>query len=285
MNQNIFRCIAAVILSAMACSCKSTTTTRSDPADGLNHYPLIKNIHYSNNYCRSFGAIIRGDTLQKKIALVFTGDEFGDGEEFIANTLKEKEINASFFLTGNFYRNKEFTRGLNDLKKRGNYLGSHSDKHLLYCDWIKRDSLFVTQEGFVDDLNASYHELSQFNVNAPEAHYFLPPYEWYNDSIADWTSKAGLQLVNFTPGTRSTADYTYPEMGNRYVDSKTIYNSILSFESSSTNGLNGFILLVHIGTDPRRTDKFYNYLPDLIDELEKSGYEFVRIDELLSPSE
>lgn len=49
----------------------------------------------------------------------------------------------------------------------------------------------------------------------------------------------------------------------------------------STNGLNGFILLIHIGTDPRRTDKFYNYLPTLINELKNRGYEFERVDQML----
>jgi endoglucanase len=90
-----------------------------------------------------------------------------------------------------------------------------------------------------------------------------------------------LQLVDFSPGTRSNADYTFPEMGNKYVSSDVIMHSILQYEKQSTNGLNGFILLVHIGTDPRRTDKFYDHLPELINELKKKGYEFVKIDELL----
>ncbi|MEP6951807.1 MAG: hypothetical protein ABI863_21120 [Ginsengibacter sp.] len=46
-------------------------------------------------------------------------------------------------------------------------------------------------------------------------------------------------------------------MGNKYVNRDTIMNSILQYEHKSTNGLNGFILLLHIGTDPGRTDKFY----------------------------
>jgi endoglucanase len=87
-------------------------------------------------------------------------------------------------------------------------------------------------------------------------------------------------LVDFTPGTRSNADYTYPEMGNKYLSSDTIFNSILHYEMKSTNGLNGFILLVHIGTDPRRTDKFYWKLPALVNQLKERGYQFVRIDEL-----
>jgi peptidoglycan/xylan/chitin deacetylase (PgdA/CDA1 family) len=70
-------------------------------------------------------------------------------------------------------------------------------------------------------------------------------------------------------------------MGSQYVDSKTIYNSISSFEKKSVSGLNGFILLVHIGTDPGRTDKFYYSLPELINGIKSRGYRFVRIDELL----
>jgi peptidoglycan/xylan/chitin deacetylase (PgdA/CDA1 family) len=229
----------------------------------------------------SFGAVIRGDTTKKNIALVFTGDGFCDGGEFVAGVLKEQNIKASFFLTGNFYRNREFEPVIRKLKDYGNYLGSHSDKHLLYCDWTKRDSLLVSREEFINDIQDSYAELKKYRITPSGARYFLPPYEWYNDSIASWTRNLGFHLINFTPGTGSNADYTYPEMGTSYVDSKTIYNSILKFENQSPAGMNGFILLIHIGTDPRRTDKFYFYLPALIKEIKSRGYQFVRIDKLL----
>jgi peptidoglycan/xylan/chitin deacetylase (PgdA/CDA1 family) len=227
-------------------------------------------------------AITRGDTTQKELSLVFTGDEYGDGAQFITSVLRKENIRASFFLTGNFYRDKKFSQIIRQLISNGHYLGSHSDKHLLYCDWTKRDSLLVTKEQFDADLAQSYRELGRFGISTQQAVYFLPPYEWYNDSIVSWTRQFGLQLVCFTPGTRSTADYTYPEMGTRYVDSKTIFRSIMDYETRSASGLNGFILLVHIGTDPRRKDKFYKYLPDLIKEIKSKGYRWVRIDELLA---
>ena len=230
----------------------------------------------------SHGAIIRGDTNSKELALVFTGDEFGDGGKYISEVLKKEEIRASFFLTGNFYRKKEFEPVVRELLNNGNYLGSHSDSHLLYCDWGKRDSLLISKKEFIDDLNSSYSEMAKFGIRRTGAIYFLPPYEWYNDSIASWTDESGLKLVNFTGGTRSNADYTYPGMGDQYVDSKSIYNSVISYEQNSVSGMNGFILLVHVGTDPRRTDKFYFYLPQLITELKRHGYRFVRIDDLLN---
>jgi len=61
------------------------------------------------------GAIIRGDSTQKNIALVFTGDEFGEGSGFIAETLDEEKVKASFFLTGRFYRNKDFKKPIKEI--------------------------------------------------------------------------------------------------------------------------------------------------------------------------
>src|SRR5688572_1144578 len=74
------------------------------------------------------GAITRGSIAYKKLALVFTGDEFGDGAAFIAKTLRDQQINGSFFLTGNFYRNNRFKQVIQQLKHDGNYMGTHSDQ-------------------------------------------------------------------------------------------------------------------------------------------------------------
>ena len=84
--------------------------------------------------------------------MVFTGDEFADGGNLIAQTLQEQKVKASFFLTGRFYANTAFKKTIQRLKKDGHYLGPHSDEHLLYCDWSKRDSLLVTKEDFTNDL-------------------------------------------------------------------------------------------------------------------------------------
>ena len=221
------------------------------------------------------GAIIRGNLNKKEIALVLTGDEFADGGEVIRTILHKKNVPASFFLTGNFYANPSFKQVILALKKDGHYLGPHSDRHLLYADWAKRDSLLVTEDEFKVDLQNNYKRMAAFGIEKVDAPCFLPPYEWYNSAIARWTRKMDLQLVNFTPGTASAADYTYPEMGSSYKKSSDIYQSIVRKESTSPSGLNGFILLVHIGTDPKRTDKFYLRLPQLIKMLKMKGYSFV----------
>jgi peptidoglycan/xylan/chitin deacetylase (PgdA/CDA1 family) len=66
-----------------------------------------------------------------------------------------------------------------------------------------------------------------------------------------------------------------------YRSSEEIYKSIIDYEKSDPRGLNGFILLIHIGTHPDRKDKFYRRLDELLEYLQKEGYGLVRIDDLL----
>ena len=228
-----------------------------------------------------YGAIRSGDTSSKKMSIVFTGDEFLEGAGFITNTLSKYKIKASFFLTGKAYRNPSFAKAIKRIKQEGHYLGAHSDKHLLYADWKDRDKTLVSEKEFQTDLENNLLAMEKIGIKRSEAKLFLPPYEWYNTDISKWSEKAGLTLINFTPGTRSTADYTYPAMGDKYIDSERIYQSIVNYEQASGSGLNGFILLIHAGAGPKRKDKFFYRLPEVIEYLKGKGYEVVRVDELL----
>lgn len=225
--------------------------------------------------------IVRGETRRRTMAWVFTGDEYFEGMDRIADILSDKGVKGSFFLTGRLYRNPAARSGILRLKKEGHYLGPHSDQHLLYNDWNRRDSILVTQDSMQRDLLANYAAMESLDIRH-RRRYFIPPYEWWDATVAGWCREMGVQVVNFTPGTGTNADYTYPVMGASYRDSDTLVQRLLRFEARS--GLGGAIVLVHIGTDPRRTDKFFERLPMLIDSLRSRGYRFVRINRLLRKS-
>ncbi len=159
-------------------------------------------------------------------------------------------------------------------------MGPHSDQHLLYCDWTKRDSLLVTEQVFKKDLLENYKKMAAFSISKKQAGYFLPPYEWYNDTIAAWTNELSIQLINYTPGSLSHTDYTTPDAKN-YRSSAAIYQSIIDYEKKSSCGLNGAILLMHIGTDPKRSDKLYHLLPQLLQWLTEKKYSLVTVNQLL----
>jgi len=228
----------------------------------------------------TYGGLTRLDTTQTVIYLTFTGGDYNDGRKMVQRVLRKKKVKANFFFTGDFYRLKENRSFIRALVQSGHYLGPHSDKHLLYAPWENRDSLLVSKAQFIQDLGNNYKAMAAFDIQQIAAPFFMPPYEWYNQEISNWTAELGLQLINFTAGTRSNADYTTPDMGKRYLSSQLIFDSILDYESKDRHGLNGFILLLHVGTHPNRTDKLYRRLPSLIDTLRAKGYRFASLHEL-----
>jgi peptidoglycan/xylan/chitin deacetylase (PgdA/CDA1 family) len=216
------------------------------------------------------GAIVRGDPDQKNIALVFTGDEFLEGLPSIRKTLKKYNVKAGFFLTGRAYSNKNI-RGL---VADGHYMGPHSDQHLLYNDWTVRDSLLVTKDSLLADIRKNHAKMDRYDIGH-EQRLFIPPFEWWNEKVVKWCNDEGLKVVSFTPGTTTNADYTHPGMGKAYRSTADILKRLYERD------LNGFIILIHAGTDPRRKDKLYTKLPEIIEKLTAKGNSFVRIDEMV----
>lgn len=229
------------------------------------------------NVYEQAGAIIKGDPTKKRICLVFTADDKADGANTIISTLKKDKVKGGFFFTGKFY--EMYPDIVRQLVADGHYVGSHSYGHLLYAPWEKRDSMLVSKQQFVDDMLKSYNTMASFGISKEKAPYFIPPYEYYNSKVNGWAHEMGLQIINFTPGTGTNADYTTPDMGERYKSSAQLYKRLLDFERQHT--LNGHFLMIHFGTHPSRTDKFYTLLPKIIKTLQHRGYTFVSVEEML----
>lgn len=223
------------------------------------------------------GGVIRGDSTQKQVCLVFTAAEWADGAETIIRTLKENRIKGGFFFTGEFY--EKYGDIVKRLLSEGHYVGSHSYGHLLYSSWENPDSMLVSQAEFEADIQKSYQLMADFGIEQKDAPYFIPPYEYYNDRVSAWARQLGLSIINFTPGTGTNADYTIPSMGKSYRSSKELYNRLMSFEKKK--GLNGHFLMIHFGTHPERTDKFYKLLPQIIRTLKHRGYRFVSVPDMM----
>jgi len=232
-----------------------------------------------NNLVYDQGGVIRTDPSKKEISLVFTAHGFVDGYETIRAVLKKHDIPAAFFFTGDFYRNEKFAHMVRELKADGMYIGAHSDKHLLYAPWENRDSTLVSKETFLEDLKANYREMARFGIGKKDAPYYMPPYEWYNSEISAWCREYGITLFNLTPDTWVNQDWTVPVPEGPYYSSDELYGKLMDFEKNDEHHLNGAIILVHFGTDPRRTDKLYDKLDTLIPELKGKGYRFTSLQE------
>lgn len=238
--------------------------------------------YYSmDNWTYAYGGIIRGDTSEKKMSLIFTGGEYGEGAEHILDVLKELDIQSGFFVTGDYLKNESHFPGLHRMVQEGHYLGPHSDSHPLYCPWEDREKTLVTREFFAEDLLKNIEDLREFGAMPPgQPIFFIPPYEWYNEDQSRWSREMDIILFNFTPGSGSNRDWA-PEGHRSFVPSEVIVEDILKYEQKDPHGMNGFILLLHVGS--QREDKMHPHVKPLLEALLARGYQFVRIDELLKP--
>jgi endoglucanase len=233
------------------------------------------------------GGIVRGPKDRREIALAFTAHEYVEGGVAILDALARRHAKASFFLTGAALSQSE--KGLaksssaalvRRIVAEGHYIGPHSDQHLLYSPWDGSGRTLINRETFRRDLEANLKKIEGFGVRREDVRYFVPPYEHYSPQIVRWAAEMGLTLVNPTPGTFAAADYT-AESDRNFVSAQRIFDSILARERSDANGLNGFLLLMHLGAGDKRKDKFHARLGELLDHLSQKGYRFVRIDEML----
>ena len=135
------------------------------------------------------GAITRGPVTRRRLALVFTGHEFAEGGETILEELGRRGGKASFFLTGAFLANPEFEGLIRQIVAQGHYLGPHSDRHLLYCDWGPEKRRLVSRETFEADLLANVEKVARFTTEKPL--YFLPPYEHYDEEVCALDGRGG----------------------------------------------------------------------------------------------
>ncbi|MEG0891003.1 MAG: glycoside hydrolase family 9 protein [Bacteroidales bacterium] len=225
----------------------------------------------------AYGAIIRINPTEKNIFLVFTADSMFQGGDKILKILNKENIRGSFFLTGNCLRMPEHKELINAIIKGENYIGGHSNKHLLYALWDNRDSLIVDGEEIVKDIIDNATELEKFGVPKENSLWFLPPYEYYNEESVNLTRALGYKVVNYTPGTATPADYTTPSMGS-YQSSQKLIDKLYSYENAF--GLSGAVILIHPGVQDERSDKLYNRLGEIVKYLKKKGYAFKALNEI-----
>ncbi|MCH5222073.1 MAG: polysaccharide deacetylase family protein [Muribaculaceae bacterium] len=257
MIKNTF--IAALLFVMVACAPKSSV------AESL---VLDRDAH---------GAVVRINPSEKKIFLIFSADSLFQGGETILRILKEENVKGSFFLTGNCLRLKEHEQLIRNIIDGGHYVGGHSDGHILYATWERRDSLIVTKEEIEQDIVRNIQELERFGVSKENSKWFLPPYEYYNRESVDITENLGYHVVNYTPGTVTPADYMSPKERN-YKSSQVLIDMLYDFEEA--NGLNGALLLIHPGPQPDRIDCLYDRLGEIIQHLKSKGYTFESLNQV-----
>lgn len=254
MKRILFTLAATAVISAAA----AVTHYMTQPTDVYDRYR----------------AMVRHNIDRPVIYLIFSADSMFEGAPAALDAMADKGIKGNFFFTGNFLSRPENNAIINRVIDDGHYVGGHSNRHILLADWDRDRTPLVTTDSMIADVQANLEHLANFGINRASAGWFLPPFEWIGPQQADCLRDSlGLEIINPTPAIETYRDYTTPDMAE-YKSSDEMIKQLFSHEQAE--GLNGSIIIFHLGTQDVRTDKLYNHLPEILDSLSSLGYRFAR---------
>jgi peptidoglycan/xylan/chitin deacetylase (PgdA/CDA1 family) len=228
----------------------------------------------------------RGSRDQKRVALTFDGGAHAREAPDILDTLKNRQVKATFFLTGYFIR--KYPDLVRRMHGEGHVLGNHLDSHPHLTTWeengMQNTRPGVTQAFLADELRKVDERFRKMGIRTSRT--WRAPYGEQNRQINQWGESAGYRHVGWTQGTSwrmnlDTNDWVVKPGDPGYFSSAEAIKKILSFGNGTGYGLNGGIVLMHAGTI-RKTDKLYRQLGTLIDSLKSRGYELVTATEMMN---
>lgn len=192
-----------------------------------------------------------GDVNKKTLYLTFdAGYDNGVLDEII-NVLNEKNIKASFFITGDFI--KRFPDLVIKLEEQGHLMCNHSYSHRsinkMSKDEIKTD---------LEKIEKAYYDLTKKQI----AKYFRPPKGDFDKESLLYVNSLGYKNIFW-----SMAHYDWDV--NKQMSVEKTKQIVLD------NLHNGAIILMHsVSISNARS------LPDIIDEAIKQGYCFETLEKL-----
>lgn len=254
--------VSAALLWSCASSGNKTTDTEIAMLDTVDVFD-------------SYDVMVGHNTDRPVVYLIFSADSMFEGAPKALDALDERGIKANFFFTGNFLERPENESIVRRVIDSHHYVGGHSNRHILLADWAKGRPILVPEDSMLADIRANLKTLATFGIEADSCRWFLPPFEWIGPGQAKvLTDSLGLRIINPSPGIQTYRDYTTPDMAE-YASSDSIINQLFDFERR--NSLNGSFVIIHLGTQDMRTDKFYDHMPMVLDSLSSLGYSFERL--------
>ncbi len=196
-----------------------------------------------------FNGIAMGNNENKDIYLTFDNGYEAGYTEKILDVLKENNVKAAFFITGQYLKTSE------DLVKRmikeGHIVGNHTMKHLSMptCsnETIKNEVMTMHKE---------IYEKCNYEMK-----YIRPPKGEFSEASIACTNSLGYTTVMWS---FAYDDWEEDKQGREEYGKKKIYDNLHS----------GEVMLLHATSKDNA-----NILDEVIKETKKQGYTFKSLDE------
>ena len=188
------------------------------------------------------------ETDEKKVAISFDaawGDQY---TENILNTLDQYNVKSTFFLVG-FWVDK-YPDMVKKIKERGHDVGNHSSTHPHMSK--------LSEEQISQELNNTGNKIKDITGEIP--FLFRPPFGDYNNRLIETATKNGYYTIQW-----DVDSLDWKELGTQPVVDRV-----------TRNVKKGSVVLFH-----NNAKYVSEYLPLVIERLQKDGYKIVPISELI----
>ena len=200
-----------------------------------------------------YGAIYKKDPSEKVVYLTFDcGYEYGKTTR-ILDTLKEKNVKAIFFCSGEFVSDPDNKDLLVRMVNEGHLIGNHTDKH-------PKDISMISDAEFIEQLTTVQKKIDDLLGYHYEIKYYRPPEGAVNERDLCLAQRLGYTTVlwSFAYGDYTVTNQPDPAEALKNAESK-LYN--------------GCVYLLHAVSETNAT-----ILGDLIDYMRAQGYDIRRLD-------
>jgi peptidoglycan/xylan/chitin deacetylase (PgdA/CDA1 family) len=221
-------------------------------------------------------------------ALTFDGGSSANAADAILDTLASRNVKSTVFLTGAFI--KRYPQTVIRIAAEGHELGNHTMNHPRLTTYAENRAQItrpeITRASITSELTAPEHLLSELAGGLRFAPFWRAPFGEYNQEICEWALDAGYIHICWRQGgswrvNLDTNDWVANEASPAYKTPQEVFDKIINI-ASTPGGLNGGIILMHLGTERRqRTQQVHTILGKLIDTLRNMDYKPVTVSTLL----
>ena len=225
--------------------------------------------------------IEEGRPERPEIALTFDGGWEANATPYILDSLKDRGVRGTFFLTGLYM--KRYPDMVRRIVSEGHEVGNHTWSHphltTMAIDGKQKTLSQVTRETVMEELKKSadlFREITGKDMIC----LWRAPFGEHNPEIRAWAKDAGFLHVYWTKAEAG-------EEGNGLDSLDWVVDPNASIYRSSEEAIqllvdsarSGGIILMHLGT-LRKEDQFHLRLPQLIEGLRRQGFGFVTVSDM-----
>ncbi len=232
-----------------------------------------------------------GSRRLKTVALTFDGGGHMNAAREILDTLRSRDVRATMFLTGRFV--ERYPKLVRRMAALGHDIGNHTYTHPHLTTWASTRSHQtlpgITRARIFKELGRTARAF-QKATGQRMVPLWRAPYGERNRQICRWAQEAGYLPVGWRQGRTwmenlDSNDWVPNEDDPAYHSPDEVLRKILTAARRKPYGINGGIVLMHLGTlRKRRSERVHLSVGTLIDSLRALGYSFATVTEMAGKS-